>query len=163
MRNGISDAITGWNDGLGPYGDAVPEYIPSDTPCAGPMCINMRKDSNQVPPNACAGGSPTYDPSTGFVTGSNIYFPNSSDAWTRGFAARTAGHEIGHHLGLDDNHNFCPFGPSGSVMKSPMACNAPTSQYPTSPTTSDTKPVGDGAYSDDPTKMRTCPPNPSNP
>jgi hypothetical protein len=154
VKTGIRNAIDRWNEALNIYGQSVGPrywYYESDNLCGGPYCINTEIGSIPEYPARCAKAVISRDDSTGEISGSTITFPTQSNIWNQNFADRTAGHELGHHLGLEENNSGCAT--SGSLMR-PVACNA-SSGYPTAPTISDHLPVARTTYQGQSTS--TCP------
>lgn len=144
MRDGIINAVNGWNTALNVYGpDIGPRlgWIISDVQCSGPYCINTEVGQVNLS-NECALANVSSDPNTGVITSSTITFPTQSATWNQSFNDRLAGHELGHHLGLANNNTS--YGAINSLMK-PVGCNQ-SSGYPVQPTTSDSWPVMQSIY-----------------
>jgi hypothetical protein len=144
MKTGINNAVNAWNTALDSYGTSVGpryQYSESDTPCAGPNCVNTEIGSVDLA-NECARGLLGSDPTTGLIVSSTVTFPPQSSTWPQQFNDRLAAHELGHHLGLENNNSSCSG--NDSLMK-PVSCGA-TSGYPTAPTLSDHLPVARSTY-----------------
>ena len=153
MRTGIQNAVTRWNTALNLHGATVGpryEYFESSTPCGGTRCINTQEGTVNLP-GECAKGSLGTDPATGLIVSSTVTFPPQSSSWPQSFNDRLALHELGHHLGLDENTGgSCSSW--YSVMK-PITCGA-TFGYPTAPTVSDHLPPAWTTYQGG--SMATC-------
>jgi hypothetical protein len=144
MKTGIQRAVDAWNAALNQHGAGVGpryQYTESDTACGGPNCVNTQIGPVNLGAE-CATGQLGHDPSTGLITSSTLTFPPESSGWPQSFNDRLAGHELGHHLGLENNNSSC--GTADSLMK-PVACGA-TGGYPTAPTTSDHLPAARTTY-----------------
>ena len=144
MKTGVQRAVDAWNAALNIYGTTIGpryQYVESDATCSGPNCINTQIGPMNLS-TRCASASINADPTTGLITQSTITFPPESSNWPQTFNDRLAGHELGHHLGLDENYSSC--GAANSLMK-PVSCGA-SSGFPTSPTTSDHLPVARTTY-----------------
>jgi hypothetical protein len=144
MRDGIKNAIDRWNTAMNGYSTLVGprlQYLETSTPCSGNFCINTQIGNVNLT-TECADAVLLYDPSTGVITGSTITFPSQSATWPQNFNDRLAAHELGHHLGLQNNNTSC--GTSHSVMR-PVSCGQ-SFGYSNGPTTSDVWPVMESVY-----------------
>ncbi len=86
------------------------------------------------------------------VTGTTITMPPETAGWGAGFNQRTAAHELEHGMGLAENKTVCST--TDSLMR-PVVCNANPVYFPTTPTASDSMPVGKTTYGTTP--AAACP------
>ena len=104
-----ASAVDAWNAALNIYGTTVGpryQYLESNTICSGPNCINTQIGPVNLS-TECAFGEIDADSSTGLMTSSTITFPPESSNWPQAFNDRLAAHELGHHLGLQNNTSSC--------------------------------------------------------
>ena len=144
MKTGVQRAVDAWNAALNIYGTTIGpryQYVESDATCNGTNCINTQIGPVNLA-TECAFGQIGYDPTTGLITASTITFPPETSSWPQAFDDRLAAHELGHHLGLQNNSSGCSA--ANSLMKA-VSCGA-SSGYPTAPTLSDHLAVARSVY-----------------
>lgn len=145
LRQGIENAVAGWEAAFS--GSGKPDYnvVQSSTPCTpGPFCINVAIDDLRIPEGQCA-ISELGTESAGIIVTSTMYFPSSSSSWLLPWAQHWAAHELAHHLGLGEKGDGC--GTSDSLMR-PASCTA--TGLLQEPTISDFVPVNETVYGSGP-------------